>query len=66
MLASVLTFLLISVGSMSICIIFASGAKLFGLPTTLSLNLAPITINKSHRVTPKLDAFVPCIPIIPV
>ena len=38
----------------------------FWLLITLSLNLAPKVINKSHFVAAILDAFVPCIPIIPV
>ena len=66
MLASALMFLLISDGSTSICTMFAFFANSFALPITLSLNLAPNTISKSDCVTPKFDAFVPCIPIIPV
>ncbi len=39
---------------------------MLALPVTLSENLAPIVINKSHSVIPRLDVLVPCIPTIPV
>ena len=66
MLASVSIFLLISAGSMSIWRILAFFANLLAFPTTRSLNLAPITTNRSHSVMPKLDVLVPCMPTIPV
>ena len=65
-LAVVGIFLLISAGSISIWRTFAFLANFLALPVTLSLNLTPIAISKSHSVTPKLDVFVPCIPNIPV
>ena len=58
--------MLISAASTSICKIFAFLANFFALPITLSENLAPITISRSHSVIPRLLVLVPCIPTIPV
>ena len=62
---STLTFLLISAGSTSIWIILALFINSLSL-ITLSLNLAPRAIIKSHLVAKIFDALLPCIPIIPV
>ena len=66
MLAFVGMFLSISAASISICMIFAFGANLDAFPITRSENLAPTTITRSALDTPRLDTFVPCIPIMPV
>ena len=46
--------------------IFASLANFEAFPITLSENLAPTTTRRSALFTPKFEALVPCIPIIPV
>ena len=46
-------FLLTSAGSISIWITLAVGAKVSNYPVTLSSNLAPIAIKRSHSVTAK-------------
>ena len=62
---STTTFLLMDVGSMSMCIIFAYGANSSILPVTLSSNLAPMAMRQSVLVTAILAPYVPCIPSIP-
>ena len=62
---STFTFLFTSAGSTSICITLALLINSLSL-ITLSLNLAPKAIIKSHFVAKILDALLPCIPIIPV
>ena len=64
--ASVCIFLFISAASTSNWRILAFLANLCVLPVTLSENLAPIVIRRSHSDTPKLEVLVPCIPSIPV
>ena len=40
--------------------------KSCAFPVTRSLKRAPMTIRRSHCVTPRLEVLVPCIPSIPV
>ena len=45
---------------------FAPDAKVLALPMTRSEKRAPRAIRRSQRLTPRFEALVPCIPIMPV
>ncbi len=62
---STATFLPISAGSMSICIMLAFGANSATLPVVRSENLHPTAMRQSHLSTVRLATLRPCIPSIP-
>jgi len=60
------TFLLIDVGSMSICTMPAYGANSSIFPVTRSSNRAPMAMRQSVFIIAMLAQKVPCMPSIPI
>ena len=60
------TFLSISARSMSMWTILALGAKVAGSVATRSEKRQPTAMSRSHWSEARLEAWEPCIPIMPV